>query len=76
MVSFRNTPTYQIWSVAISYKDVFAFVNGQNGGYLLWLETHTRAIKPLKGEEQCAIKIGLYCLIQESCAERSTISEV
>jgi len=70
-VSFHNTLTYQIWSV-----DVFVFVNGRNGGYLLWHETHARAIKPLKSEEQCAIKVELHCLIQESCADRLTIPEV
>ena len=55
-MSFRSTPTYQILSVAI-YKDVFAFGNSRNGGYLLWLEMHARAIKPLEGEEQCAIEV-------------------
>ena len=48
----------------------------QNGSYLLWLETHARAINPLEGEEQCAIEVELHCLIQESYADRLTISEV
>jgi len=52
------------------------FCKRRNGGYLLWLETHARAIKPLEGEEQCAIEVELHCLIQESCADRLTISEV
>ena len=44
--------------------------------YLLWLETHARAIKPLEDEEWCVTEVEFHCLIQESCADWLTISEV
>jgi len=60
----------------IKTSHVFAFANGQNRSYLLWLEMHARDIKPLEGEEQCAIGVEFHGLIQESCADQLTISEV
>ena len=58
------------------HNDVFAFAIGRNGGYLLWLETHARAAKPLEGEEQCTVEVELVCLIKGSCVDRLMLSEV
>jgi len=37
---------------------------------------HARAAKLLEGEEQCMIEVELRCLIEESCVDQLTISEV